>query len=395
MGKEQFASKPAYAIAIALTVISLLCCTLLSQAQGPSMRNDGVASMRPWRPNAKDANYVGPDACFKCHKEESVSQRATSMGSALEPISTAKVLSSHPILNFKSGIFSYELARKGSQTIYSVTDGVTSFVEPLAYSFGQGKAGQTYVFKHNGSFFETRVSFYRNTQNLDWTLGYPNEVPRSLEIAAGRQLSPDEVRDCFTCHATAAATAKELTLERLVPGVTCEACHGPGGDHVAAMEAKNLKEKKIFNPGKMDADELAQEFCGSCHRSAEQVIANKALQGLNSVRFQPYRLFFSKGHDPSDPRLTCIACHDPHSNPRIEESFYDDKCFACHRSVNSLSSEKVADTQREEGRTAKPCPVANKACVSCHMPKVEIPGSHFQFTDHRVRIARAGEAFPN
>ena len=359
------------------------------------MKNDAVASMRPWRPNAKDANYVGPDACVKCHKEESVNQRATSMGSALEPISTAKVLSSHPILNFKSGIFSYEIVRKGSQTIYSVSDGVTSFAEPLAYSFGQGKAGQTYVFKHNGSFYETRVSFYRNTQNLDWTLGYPNEVPPSLEIAAGRQLSPDEVRDCFTCHATGAATAKELTLERLVPGVTCEACHGPGGDHVAAMEAKNLKEKKIFNPGKMDPDELSQEFCGSCHRSAEQVIANKALQGLNSVRFQPYRLFFSKGHDPSDPRLTCIACHDPHSNPRIEESFYDDKCFACHRSVNSPSSEKVADTQKEEGRTAKPCPVANKACVSCHMPKVEIPGSHFQFTDHRIRIARSGDAFPN
>ena len=395
MGKVQFEIKPAFALVVASTRISFLCGSLLSHAQAPTMSNDGIASMRPWRPNVKDAHYVGPEACIKCHKEESANQRATSMGNALESISTAKVLSSHPVLNFKSGIFSYEMVRKGSQTIYSVSDGVTSFAEPLAYSFGQGKAGQTYLFKHNGSYYETRVSFYRSTQNLDWTLGYPNEVPRSLEIAAGRQLSPDEVRDCFTCHGTAAATAKELTLERLVPGVTCEACHGPGGDHVAAMEAKNLKEKKIFNPGKMDPDELAQEFCGSCHRSAEQVIANKALQGLNSVRFQPYRLFFSKGHDPSDPRLTCIACHDPHSNPSIEESFYDDKCLGCHRSGNSLSSEKVAKTQKEEGRTAKPCPVADKNCVSCHMPKVEIPGSHFQFTDHRIRIARPGDPFPN
>jgi hypothetical protein len=29
------------------------------------------------------------------------------------------------------------------------------------------------------------------------------------------------------------------------------------------------------------------------------------------------------------------------------------------------------------------------------MPKIEIPGSHFQFTDHRIRVVKAGEPFPN
>jgi len=28
------------------------------------------------------------------------------------------------------------------------------------------------------------------------------------------------------------------------------------------------------------------------------------------------------------------------------------------------------------------------------MPKVEIPGSHFKFTDHRIRIVRPGEPYP-
>ena len=40
-----------------------------------------------------------------------------------------------------------------------------------------------------------------------------------------------------------------------------------------------------------------------------------------------------------------------------------------------------------EGRTAKACLVSQKDCITCHMPKVEIPGSHFQFTDHRIRDA--------
>jgi len=53
-----------------------------------------------------------------------------------------------------------------------------------------------------------------------------------------------------------------------------------GRGDIAAMEAKQFKDKRIFNPGNMSADELSQEFCGSCHRSAEEVISNKLLRGL-------------------------------------------------------------------------------------------------------------------
>ena len=28
------------------------------------------------------------------------------------------------------------------------------------------------------------------------------------------------------------------------------------------------------------------------------------------------------------------------------------------------------------------------------MPKVVLPAAHFQFTDHRIRIARVGEPYP-
>jgi hypothetical protein len=29
------------------------------------------------------------------------------------------------------------------------------------------------------------------------------------------------------------------------------------------------------------------------------------------------------------------------------------------------------------------------------MPKVDLPGAHFKFTDHRIRIAREGAPYPN
>jgi hypothetical protein len=29
------------------------------------------------------------------------------------------------------------------------------------------------------------------------------------------------------------------------------------------------------------------------------------------------------------------------------------------------------------------------------MPKVDLPGAHFSFTDHRIRIVRPGDPYPN
>src|SRR5262252_529044 len=247
-------------------------------AQGPGMSSAGGSGPKTWRP-VGDAKYVGPQTCVKCHEQESGRQHTTAMGRALEPAATSQILTANPRLTFRAGPYAYEIVRRGAASLYTVSNGAENFSEPIVYSFGQGKAGQTYVFQHNGAFYESRVSYYRDLKGLDWTMGYPSTPPPSLEEAAGRRLSNDEARDCLACHATAATSGAQLRLERLVPGVTCEACHGPGGEHVAAMQAKKFQDKRIFNPGNLAPDELSQEFCGSCHRSAEQVMAIRALRG--------------------------------------------------------------------------------------------------------------------
>ena len=152
-----------------------------------------------------------------------------------------------------------------------------------------------------------------------WAISTPRQRPW-LRLRGGA-ISADEARDCFGCHSTGAISGLQLRVDRLIPGVTCEACHGPGADHIASMVARNFKDKRIFNPGHMGADEMSQEFCGSCHRSAEQAMTNKSLTGIVSVRFQPYRIFTSRGHHPDDMRLRCTSCHNPHSNPVEDPAF--------------------------------------------------------------------------
>ena len=82
----------------------------------------------------------------------------------------------------------------------------------------------------------------------------------------------------------------------------------------------------------------------------------------------------------SSAQVQCVSCHDPHNEINRNDASYDSKCQACH------AGGKPA---------AKACRVSKNNCVSCHMPKFELPDSHHKFTDHEIRVVRANAAYPN
>ena len=139
----------------------------------------------------------------------------------------------------------------------------------------------------------------------------------------------------------------------------------------------------IFNPRQLTPSDSV-DFCGACHRTWWDVSSNKDI-GILNLRFAPYRLEKSHCWGKGDPRITCVACHDPHK-PLVEDAaFYDQRCLACHATKNSGSTVE---------HVATACPVSGKDCVTCHMPKYDIPGMHYKFTDHWIRVAKAGDPYP-
>lgn len=369
---------------ISVAIWTIICLGSSSLTRGIQTQRNPLADWRP-TDDSPGIRYVGSRACAQCHKREATTQLSTPMAHALESTSECQVLSEHPRMTFREGPYSYQISRQDSRSIYTVTDGVNKISEPILYCFGRGRGGQTYVLQHNGVLYECRISFYQTIQNLDLTIGQTAALPASLEEALGRRLSGTEAVDCFGCHAPSAVSGHRLRLENLVPGVTCEACHGPGGSHLTAVNSPDSKGLQIFNPRTLDSISLSQEFCGTCHRGFLQVMQMPAQGGFQNVRFQAYRMFNSKGHNQIDSRISCIACHDPHDKLQHEASFYDSKCLACH------SSNPQA---RTETRVARACPVGRQQCATCHMPKVEIPGTHTSFTDHWIRVVKPGEAIP-
>jgi hypothetical protein len=274
-----------------------------------------------------------------------------------------------------------------------VSDGANSLSQPLQWAFGNGEVGQTYVFKRDAKFYESRVSFYPSLQGLDLTLGHYAPPPNDLDGAPGRLMAAPETRLCFGCHTTASTTGGRFDETELIPGVTCEACHGPGAEHIDAIKQKQRRTalRTILNPAALNPVDSV-DFCGACHRTVWDVaLANTT--GVANVRFQPYRLEKSRCWGKGDARLTCIACHDPHQPLVRDPDAYDNRCLRCHESNAATAKQPGMGVGKDH--PGKACPVGTTRCVACHMAKYEIPGSHAQFTDHWIRVVRENAPYPD
>jgi hypothetical protein len=299
------------------------------------------------------------------------------MGHAMEAVSDCAILKNNALLTFRVAKYSYRIERRDNQSIYSVTDGAQTITVPIGWAFGLGQAGQTYVFEKDGRFYESRVSFYKEINGLDLTMGAINEAPLDLLQAAGREMGKPDGARCFHCHASNAGEGLNLNVSSLVPGVQCERCHGPAGEHVAGFQTGKVVAMKKLTDGSAEQMNI---FCGGCHRTWDEVATGPKL-GVASVRFQPYRITNSKCYDSADARISCVACHDPHQPLNVDFASYDTKCLACHSAGANVA--------------AKLCKVSKSNCASCHMPRIDMPGSHHKFTDHQIRIVRPNEIFPD
>jgi hypothetical protein len=339
----------------------------------------------PTKGSAAQQEYVGSKECAECHADKVSRQRNTPMAQASMPVADSEALRSHEHLNYRVAPDVFEITRTAAGTSYSVSDGSHSASVPLSWAFGSDEAGQTYVYERNGNFYESRISYYRNLQALDFTSGYPRSVPDRLEDALGRPLISGEANLCFGCHATAPTTSNRFDPGHSTPGVTCEACHGPGAQHTLEMTQHGGDQgaTSILNPARFKPIDSV-EFCGACHRTKWDVVL-AGTKGLFNVRFQAYRLETSRCFGTGDARLTCVSCHDPHQPLVRELSSYDKQCLSCH--VMKKGSQVATD------HPGAACRVATKDCVSCHMPKYELKEMHTSFTDHRIRIAKKGDPF--
>jgi hypothetical protein len=230
-----------------------------------------------------------------------------------------------------------------------------------------------------------------------------------------------------------------------IVNVSCEACHGPGSQHILASGNPEM----IVNPSDLEPAE-ANMVCGQCHsriKSVPNATHDWAINDETYVYWQPgsetplsdfftdaagrwpdgvsskqhhqqYFDFLASGKPdfPFHP-VMCIECHDSHGNTANKhlirdvipeevdgeellipvENDNDSLCLACHAShgaFSDLTKPMVADFDTNRDAIAKVVsehthhPFAPERsmglsrCSKCHNPKIAKSAIHYDVHSH-------------
>lgn len=366
----------------------LLCAVVvlggLAVGAGRPPQPDGVAPLwQPTTPAARLQDYTGSSVCLQCHGGAPSSQPSSEMGLSVARPAEARVLKDHPELSFARGPFTYTLGYREGRPVFSVSDGKGTVTEPIYLVVGSGTVFQAYLIHHGDRTYRVPVDYFAAQGKLGLDTEADAAMPSSLEAALGKPLSDADVRGCMRCHSPASVVGDRIDTS-MTPGIGCEVCHGPGARHAAGVEAGEAPEKTIFNPGRVTPQQKSA-LCNQCHTSASAMKEQKPT-GVRGVVSPAYRLESSRCFNAGDARSTCTFCHEPHAPMVRDTAAYDGKCLACHASTKGSAA--------TAGHPGKGCPVGQRDCAGCHMPRYSIPNNPILFTDHRIRVAAPGASFP-
>jgi len=137
-------------------------------------------------------------------------------------------------------------------------------VRKFDITVGSGIRGQTYITSVNNQLIELPVSYFTQVHQWANSPGYPLYPTLFNRPATSR---------CMECHSTFVEYTNEPLTEpeyadttKILYGITCERCHGPGAKHVLYQRTHpGTKEAKyIINPAHLSPT-LKTDICALCH----------------------------------------------------------------------------------------------------------------------------------
>ena len=320
--------------------------------------------------------YVGAARCGQCHSSISKSMLATRHAQTFSRPHDPRALSlpDKPLADpgDPTVLHTFQTAEGGIRVETRV--GQQVFHALAAYAFGSPDHYVTLVGPDaQGAVRMLRISSYHSKRGsgLDLSSGLEPHPADPAEFLGHPLIPSDGVRRCLTCHTTNFRSIELGTgPESADHAIGCEACHGPGGNHLLAVEA-GLSESAIASPRGASARTVNQ-VCERCHRMAHVEEVTAPPDDPAWLRFQTTTMYRSQCYSASGEQLHCVTCHDPHKNAEKSPAVYESKCLTCHAPPTAT------------------CPVnPSRGCIECHMPKVWVLATHSLKSDHNIRVHKA------
>ena len=373
-----------------------------------------------------ERDYVSSDACRSCHPSEHASWHATYHRTMTQLATEETVLAPFDDIALSSRGRDYELEHTDDGFFVTMAN---PDEERLLQRAGEDlsrvsspphvrrKVVMTTGSHHmQGYWVESRygnmllqVPWYYLIEEARW-------VPREDVFIA----PPDDVRHfptwndgCIKCHSVDGRPLMDIESGTGIPdsevaefGISCEACHGPGGAHVRRHRSpiaryeqhhSDQPDPTIINPANL-THERSSEVCGACHsfskfgkprdyfefgpafRPGDRLDEHYPIVKLSPEMDAGDRardIFWSDGVCRTggdelngmsesacyqEGAMSCLSCHSMHNSAPNDQLAArmegNDACLQCHPSYRDRLAE----------HTHHPVSSSGSLCYNCHMP---------------------------
>ena len=352
--------------------------------QAGSYRFDHPLELEP-------APYVGEGRCSECHKEIDRAFHGSRFTTTL--LRGRQLLElpypDHPIPDPSDPTVTHRFQESDGQVTVETKAADKVFRAIVDYAFGSPDRYVSLVgHDANGRSHILRLSRYQNGPGESgWvrTTGHTMDADSGRDFL-GKPIDPaDGVLKCLFCHSTNPhAVLANSGPESNDRAIGCERCHGPGGNHLKAVDLK-LSDMAIISPAQ-GSGEGSVRLCAQCHALHQELDLPRTDPFW--IRFQGTTLAWSRCFTESGGAFDCLTCHDPHRNAEHSSAFYEAKCLSCHASstVKGASGQPGgSETSKTSGGMA--CPInPARDCLGCHMPTFRSQPLHATFADHYIRV---------
>jgi tetratricopeptide (TPR) repeat protein len=402
-------------VVLACTLIGLLAC-------GPSaFEKEAVRSTKP--------EYVGGDVCTPCHEGAAELWSRSHHDLAMQEATSATILGDFDDASFTYGGTTSTFFERDGRFLVR-TDGPDGELEDyeIAYAFGVAPLQQYLVEFPGGRLQALNICWDTRPASAGgqrWFHLYPDEEITFDDPLHWTGAMQNWNYMCAECHSTkleknylAAEDRYETAWSEI--DVACEACHGPGSEHVAwarsSTEATERPEVEHFalavrleDPGRgtwvidpetdlgMRLEPAVEtweiETCARCHSRRTSItgdyVHGRPIADTHRVSLLDEQLYHADGQVLDEvyvygsylqskmyqAGVTCSDCHDPHGlNLKFSGNGV---CARCHTAAKFDAKDHHFHEPGTEG----------SLCVDCHMPPTNymvIDARH----DHSMRVPR-------
>ena len=406
-----------------MVVVSVVAVVFLARWMGKSAR----PALSLTTPSMLGVKFVGASKCVTCHEHENVRWLGSHHQLAMQPASNSTVLGDFNHTSFNNNGIISTFFRSGPKFMVR-TDGPDGELHDyeIKYTFGVYPLQQFLIAMPGGRLQAFGIAWDSRPSERGgqrWFALYPGQKITSRDSRHWTGIDQNWNYMCADCHSTNLhknydARTRTFSTSYSEIDVSCEACHGPGSNHVLWAKKEGdwkkldttegltiaLDERKgvawRIDPATGNArrssprpSEREIQMCARCHSRRgeihEDYVHGQPVGDDYRVALLDEDHYFPDGQIKEEDYefgsfiqsrmfhagVTCSDCHEPHSG-KIRATG-NNICMQCH------SAQKYDSAKHHFHKIGS----AGARCVECHMPTrtymVVDPRR-----DHSIRIPR-------